>query len=111
MRTWKSVPAFALIAAGYLVGVPVLAAGLFLAGFATGCWDVAMNVQGAAVEQAPCIFYVQNNQWAISTPLSDQLRAPSIAHLVVLGWSQHMSRNIPSTGPNRRSTSASCSAT
>src|SRR6202034_4857423 len=25
-------------------------------------------------------FYVQNNQWAISTPLVDQMRAPSIAH-------------------------------
>jgi fucose permease len=43
--------AFALIAAGYLVGVPVLAVGLFLAGFATGCWDVAMNVHAAAAER------------------------------------------------------------
>jgi fucose permease len=43
--------AFALIAAGYLVGIPVLAVGLFLAGFATGCWDVAMNVHAAAAER------------------------------------------------------------
>lgn len=37
----------------------------------------AMNL--AAVEQAPCVFYVQNNQWAISTPVRKQLAARSIA--------------------------------
>jgi MFS family permease len=36
---------------GYLVGVPLLAVGLFLVGFATGFWDVAMNVQAAVVER------------------------------------------------------------
>jgi MFS family permease len=43
--------AMAIVAAGYLVGVPLLAAGLFLMGFATGFWDVAMNVHAAVVEQ------------------------------------------------------------
>lgn len=37
----------------------------------------AMNL--AAVERAPCVFYVQNNQWAISTPVRRQVSAPSIA--------------------------------
>src|SRR3954447_3573653 len=39
------------IALGYLVGVVPLAAGLFVFGFSSGAWDVAMNVQGAAVER------------------------------------------------------------
>ncbi|MEX0660120.1 MAG: pyruvate dehydrogenase (acetyl-transferring) E1 component subunit alpha [Egibacteraceae bacterium] len=38
----------------------------------------AMNF--AAVFEAPCIFFVQNNQYAISVPLSLQTRAPTIAH-------------------------------
>jgi predicted MFS family arabinose efflux permease len=40
-----------IVSAGYLVGVPLLAVGLFLLGFATGFWDVAMNVHAAVVEQ------------------------------------------------------------
>ena len=40
-----------VVACGYRAGVAVLATGLFLLGFATGGWDVAMNVQAAAVEQ------------------------------------------------------------
>ena len=40
-----------VVAGGYRAGVAVLATGLFLLGFATGGWDVAMNVQAAAVEQ------------------------------------------------------------
>ncbi|MPZ72313.1 MAG: pyruvate dehydrogenase (acetyl-transferring) E1 component subunit alpha [Nitriliruptorales bacterium] len=41
----------------------------------------AMNF--AAVYDAPCIFFVQNNQYAISVPLSKQTRAPTIAHKAV----------------------------
>jgi 2-oxoisovalerate dehydrogenase E1 component alpha subunit len=41
----------------------------------------AMNF--AAVYDAPCVFFVQNNQYAISVPLSKQTRAPSIAHKAV----------------------------
>src|ERR1039457_7449512 len=33
-------------------GIPEVAAGLFLFGLGNGAWDVAMNVQGAAVERA-----------------------------------------------------------
>jgi pyruvate dehydrogenase E1 component alpha subunit len=47
---------------------------------ATSEGDVHEAFNLAAVEAAPCIFYVQNNGWAISVPLEDQFRAPSIAH-------------------------------
>ena len=39
------------VAVGYPYGIPPVVAGLFLIGFGNGTWDVAMNVQGAAVEQ------------------------------------------------------------
>jgi MFS family permease len=42
----------ATVAVGYTRGIPPVAAGLFLFGFGSGAWDVAMNVQGATVEQA-----------------------------------------------------------
>jgi MFS family permease len=42
----------AVVAVGYRLGIPPAAAGLFMFGFGSGAWDVAMNVQGAAVEQA-----------------------------------------------------------
>ena len=38
----------------------------------------AMNF--AAVYGAPCVFFVQNNGWAISVPVRAQTRAPSLAH-------------------------------
>jgi predicted MFS family arabinose efflux permease len=41
----------AVVAVGYLAGVLPVLIGLFLFGFSTGAWDVAMNVQGAAVER------------------------------------------------------------
>ena len=40
-----------IIAVGYHVGVALVAVGLFLVGFGNGTWDVAMNIQGAVVEQ------------------------------------------------------------
>jgi len=39
------------VALGFLVGIVPVVIGLFLLGFANGAWDVAMNVQGASVEQ------------------------------------------------------------
>jgi MFS family permease len=39
------------VAFGYLAGVAPVAAGLFGFGVSAGVWDVAMNVQGAAVER------------------------------------------------------------
>ena len=40
-----------VVAVGYQLGVVPVIAGLFLLGFANSIWDVAMNVEGAAVEQ------------------------------------------------------------
>jgi MFS family permease len=42
----------AVVAVGTTVGVVPVVAGLFVLGFATGGWDVAMNVQGTVVERA-----------------------------------------------------------
>ena len=39
------------IGIGHTLGIPALVVGLFCFGFAQGAWDVAMNVQGAAVER------------------------------------------------------------
>ena len=40
-----------LLAVGHLYGLLPVVIGLFAFGFATGAWDVAMNVQGALVER------------------------------------------------------------
>jgi MFS family permease len=40
-----------VIGVGYWFGIPPIAVGLFLIGLGNGTWDVAMNVEGAAVEQ------------------------------------------------------------
>jgi MFS family permease len=41
----------AVAAVGVLFGTPAVAAGLAVFGFGSGTWDVAMNVQGAAIER------------------------------------------------------------
>ena len=41
----------AVVALGYQAGTLPVVVGLFLIGFGNGTWDVAMNVEGAAVEQ------------------------------------------------------------
>ena len=43
--------ALSLVAVGHLYGLAPVVIGLFVFGFATGAWDVAMNVQGALVER------------------------------------------------------------
>ena len=43
--------ALSVVAVGSLLGVAPVVGGLFLLGFANGAWDVAMNIQGAAVER------------------------------------------------------------
>jgi 2-oxoisovalerate dehydrogenase E1 component alpha subunit len=50
---------------------------------ATSEGDVHEAMNFAAVYDAPCIFLVQNNQYAISVPLSKQTKAPTIAHKAV----------------------------
>ena len=41
-----------------------------------GDWHAGINM--AAVQQAPCLFVCENNQWAISTPVGRQTRSESI---------------------------------
>jgi 2-oxoisovalerate dehydrogenase E1 component alpha subunit len=50
-------------------------------GTSEGDFHEALNF--AAVYQAPAIFFVQNNQYAISVPLSRQTRAAALAHKAV----------------------------
>ena len=59
LGTARTVAVMALVAAaglvvtgiGYRVGVAPVVVGLFLLGVGNGTWDVAMNVEGSAVEQ------------------------------------------------------------
>ncbi len=46
-------------------------------GTSTGDFHAAMNF--AAVYRVPCVIFCQNNQWAISVPLSQQTASSSIA--------------------------------
>jgi TPP-dependent pyruvate/acetoin dehydrogenase alpha subunit len=41
--------------------------------------DFHCGMNFAGVWKAPCVFFCQNNRWAISTPLSQQCAAPSLA--------------------------------
>ncbi len=52
----------------------------FLGDGATSEGDTHAALNFAALYRAPCVFYVQNNQWAISVPLHRQVAGPSIAH-------------------------------
>ncbi|MGV0848819.1 pyruvate dehydrogenase (acetyl-transferring) E1 component subunit alpha [Mycolicibacterium phlei] len=55
----------------------------FLGDGATSEGDVHEALNFAAVYRAPCVFFVQNNQWAISVPVSKQMVGPSIAHRAI----------------------------
>ena len=55
----------------------------FLGDGATSEGDFHEAMNFAAVFSAPCIFYVQNNQWAISMPVEKQCIAPSFAHKAI----------------------------
>jgi predicted MFS family arabinose efflux permease len=52
MMSLAAAAGMAAAAAGGELGIVPVTAGLFVFGFGSGAWDVAMNVQGAAVEQA-----------------------------------------------------------
>jgi len=82
----------ATVAVGYTYGIPPVVAGLFLFGFSSGTWDVAMNVQGAAVEQAlgRAIMSRFHAGWSIGTVAGAgagaamvALGVPVTAHLLV----------------------------
>jgi len=51
----------------------------FLGDGATSAGDVHEALNLASVFATPCVFYVQNNQWAISLPVDRQVGGPSIA--------------------------------
>ena len=51
----------------------------FIGDGATSTGDVHEALNFASVYRAPCVFFVQNNQWAISVPVGRQLAGPSIA--------------------------------
>jgi pyruvate dehydrogenase E1 component alpha subunit len=55
----------------------------FLGDGATSEGDVHEALNFAGVFATPCVFYVQNNQWAISVPVTKQTAAPSIAHKAI----------------------------
>ena len=68
-------------AIGQAYSVVPLVVGLFLFGFGTGSWDVAMNVEGAAVEQrlGRSIMSRFHAGWSIGTVLGALLGAVMIA--------------------------------
>ena len=55
----------------------------FLGDGATSVGDVHEALNFAGVFATPCVFFVQNNQWAISMPISKQTAAPSLAHKAI----------------------------
>ena len=55
----------------------------FLGDGATSEGDSHEALNLAAVFNVPCVFFVQNNQWAISTPVRHQQAGPSIAHRAI----------------------------
>ena len=55
----------------------------FMGDGATSEGDAHEALNFAAVFNAPCIFVVQNNHWAISVPVSKQQAGPSIAHRAI----------------------------
>jgi 2-oxoisovalerate dehydrogenase E1 component subunit alpha len=77
----------ALHAVGYAVGIALdgddAIAVACIGDGATSEGDVHEALNFAAVFDSPCVFFVQNNQYAISVPLSEQTRSASIAHKAV----------------------------
>ncbi|MDV9170865.1 pyruvate dehydrogenase (acetyl-transferring) E1 component subunit alpha [Streptomyces sp. W16] len=69
-----------LHATGYAMGVARDGAGTAVLSYfgdgASSQGDVAEAFNFAAVHQAPVVFFCQNNQWAISTPVALQTRVP-----------------------------------
>lgn len=77
----------ALHAAGYAMGAKLDGADCcvltYLGDGATSEGDAHEAFNFAAVFGAPCIFFVQNNQYAISVPLTRQTAAARIAHKAI----------------------------
>jgi fucose permease len=82
-----------VVAVGVLLGTPTVAAGLLVFGFGSGTWDVAMNVQGAAIERVlgRAILPRFHAGWSIGTvagagtsAVMVALGVPVTAHLLVV---------------------------
>jgi len=87
-----STAALLTVAFGYQAGVVPVAAGLFFFGVSAGIWDVAMNVQGAAVERrlGRSIMSRFHAAWSLGTVVGAligagavALHVPVTAHLAV----------------------------
>ncbi|CAM3322161.1 thiamine pyrophosphate-dependent dehydrogenase E1 component subunit alpha [Kibdelosporangium persicum] len=60
-----------------------LAVLVFMGDGATSEGDAHEAFNFAAVFNAPVVFFIQNNQWAISVPLAKQSKAPTLAHKAI----------------------------
>jgi fucose permease len=71
----------ATVAVGYRYGVPPVAAGLFIFGFGSSTWDVAVNVQGTVVEHAlgRAIMSRFHAGWSIGTVAGAGIGAAMVA--------------------------------
>jgi MFS family permease len=97
LMSWAVAAGVIVVAAGCRLGpegIPVVAAGLWLFGFGNGAWDVAMNVQGAAVERelGRSILPKFHAGWSIGTvagagvgAVMVALHVPVTAHLIAAG--------------------------
>jgi pyruvate dehydrogenase E1 component alpha subunit len=56
---------------------------VFIGDGATSEGDAHEAFNFAAVFNAPVVFFIQNNQWAISVPLDKQSKAPTLAHKAI----------------------------
>ena len=91
---WAAAAGLIVVAVGCRLGpggIPEVAAGLFMFGFGNGAWDVAMNVQGAAVERelGRAILPRFHAGWSIGTvagagvgAVMVALHVPVTAHLI-----------------------------
>lgn len=82
-----SIATQALHAAGFAMGAKLDGsdgcAVAYMGDGATSEGDAHEAFNFASVFDAPCVFVVQNNQYAISVPLTRQTKAPTIAHKAV----------------------------
>lgn len=107
----------ATLAVGYHYGTAAVAVGLLLAGYGGGTWDIAMNVQGAAVEQAlgRAVMPRFHAGWSIGTvagaalgammvaagvPVTVHLLAVAVLTAVAMPLAAH--RFLPPAGPAAR---------
>ena len=77
----------ALHAAGFAMAAKLdgadLCAVCYIGDGATSEGDTHEAMNFAGVFGAPCVFFVQNNQYAISVPVTRQTRAPTLAHKAI----------------------------